>query len=397
MELTRPKVLALVLAGGEGERLDVLTAERAKPALPFAGVYRLIDFALSNCRHSGIGDVWVLQQYEPHSLTEHLANGRPWDLDRTHGGLRVLHPHLGREESGWYRGNADAIYRSKEDIRGFRPELVLVLSADHVYRLDYSRVVAAHRASDADLTLVTTSVARDEASRFGVVQLGDDGRIVDYAYKPEEPVGHVVATEVFLFEADALLDSLEQLARAGEDDSGLADLGDELLPRLAREGRAREYRLDGYWRDVGTVESYWEAHMELLAAAPPIELDDPAWPILTWSTHRPPARIGRSARIEDALVSPGSSIRGRIVRSVVGPGAVVEEGAEVRDSILLERAVVGPRARVVRAIVDAEATIEADAQVGADGEKIALVGTRAGVASGRSLAPDARVEPVSAA
>ncbi|MDQ3858910.1 MAG: glucose-1-phosphate adenylyltransferase [Actinomycetota bacterium] len=396
MDLTRPKVLALVLAGGEGGRLDVLTAERAKPALPFAGVYRLIDFALSNCRHSGIGDVWVVQQYEPHSLTEHLANGRPWDLDRTHGGLRVLHPHLGREESGWYRGNADAIYRSKEDIRDFRPELVLVLSADHVYRLDYSRVVAAHRDHGADATLVTAPVTDAEASRFGVVQIAEDGRILDYAYKPEEPVGNVVATEVFLFEADALLDSLDQLADDAPDDSGLADLGDEVLPRLVREGRAREYRLDGYWRDVGTVESYWEAHMELLAADPPIELDDPGWPILTWSTHPPPARIETSARIEDALVSPGSSIRGRVVRSVIGPGAVVEEGAEVRDSVLLERAVVGSGARVVRAIVDAEAAIEADARVGAEGEEIALVGMRAAVARGRVVAPDARVEPVSA-
>ncbi|MDQ3866562.1 MAG: glucose-1-phosphate adenylyltransferase [Actinomycetota bacterium] len=396
MELIRPKVLALVLAGGEGGRLEVLTAERAKPALPFAGVYRLIDFTLSNCRHSGIGDVWVLQQYEPHSLTKHLANGRPWDLDRTHGGLRVLHPHLGREESGWYRGNADAIYRSKEDIRDFRPELVLVLSADHVYRLDYSRVVAAHRDHRADATLVTTSVADAEASRFGVVQVAD-GRIVDYSYKPEEPVGNVVATEVFLFQADLLLDSLDRLADAVDDDSGLADLGDELLPRLVREGRTREYRLDGYWRDVGTVESYWEAHMELLGADPPIELDDPAWPILTWSTHRPPARIEASARIEDGLVSPGSSIRGRILRSVVGPGAVVEEGAEVRDSVLLERAVVGSGARVVRAIVDAEATIEANASVGGEGEEIALVGMRAGVARGRAAPPDARVEPVSAA
>ncbi len=397
MELKRPKVLALVLAGGEGGRLDVLTAQRAKPALPFAGAYRLIDFTLSNCRHSGVGDVWVLQQYEPHSLTEHLANGRPWDLDRTHGGLRVLHPHLGREESGWYRGNADAIYRSKEDIRAFAPELVLVLSADHVYKLDYARVVAAHREHSPDATLVTTEVAREEAGRFGVVQAADDGRIFDYAYKPDRPASGVVAAEVFVFNAGALLDSLERLADAADDDSGLADLGDDLLPRFAREGRAREYRLDGYWRDVGTVESYWEAHMELLADERPLDLDDPAWPILTWSTQRPPARIEPSARVEDGLVSPGSSIRGRVSRSVLGPGAVIEEGAEVRESVLLEGAVVRSGARVVRAIVDAEAIIHVDARVGAEGEEIALVGRRAEVGRGATVAPSERVEPVSAA
>jgi glucose-1-phosphate adenylyltransferase len=374
VELRRPKLLALVLAGGEGGRLGILTEERAKPAMPFAGVYRLIDFALSNCTHSGVTDVWVLQQYQPHSLTQHLANGRPWDLDRTHGGLRVIHPHLGRSESGWYEGNADAIWSHKADIRAFGAELLLVLSADHVYTLDYARVVERHLETGAGATLVTTRVAREEASRFGVVQ-ADDGRISEYAYKPDEPASDLVTTEVFLFDARLLLETLDELADGdGDGDSGLADLGDELLPRLVADGRAYEYRYDGYWRDVGTIESYWQAHMELLEADSPLELDDPGWPILTWATLRPPARVTASARIEESLVAPGSEVRGKVVRSVIGPGVVIEEDAEVRESVVLESAVVRAGARVTRAIVDTDVAVEEGADVGERDGEIEVVG-----------------------
>jgi len=224
-----------------------------------------------------------------------------------------------------------------------------------VYKRDYARVVAAHREHGADATLVTTRVAPDEASRFGVVQVAEDGRISDYAYKPESPASDLVATEVFLFEADALLDSLEQLADGADEASGLADLGDDLLPRLADEGRAREYRLDGYWRDVGTVESYWQAHMDLLEAEPSLRLDDPAWPILTRASQRPPARIESSARIERSLVSPGCTVRGRVVRSVLAPGVFVEEGAEVVDAVVLTEARIA--ASVSRAVVDMRAEV----------------------------------------
>jgi glucose-1-phosphate adenylyltransferase len=395
VELRRPKVLALVLAGGEGGRLDVLTDERAKPALPYAGVYRLIDFALSNCRHSGVTDVWVLQQYQPSALTEHLANGRPWDLDRTHGGLRVVHPYLGREESGWYGGNADAIFRNKEDIAAFDADLLLVLSADHVYTLDYSRVVAAHAERGSHATLVTTRVAREEAGRFGVVRVGDGGEIVDYADKPDEPESDLVTTEVFLFDAPWLLEALEELAD-GDDDSGLEDLGDELLPRLARDGEAHEYRLDGYWRDVGTVDSYWEGHMELLALDPPLDLDDPRWPILTWATQRPPARIAESSRVQESLVSPGCAVFGSVVHSVLSPGVVVEEGATVRDSVVLEGTTIRAEAVVERAIVDADVEIGERARVGGSGE-ITLVGRRARVAADGVVEPGARVAPGSSA
>jgi glucose-1-phosphate adenylyltransferase len=392
VELTRPNVLALVLAGGEGGRLDVLTEQRAKPAVPYAGVYRLIDFALSNCRHSGISDVWVLQQYQPYSLTEHLANGRPWDLDRSHGGLRVLHPYLGRSEGGWYEGNADAIFRNKTDIRGFGADVLLVLSADHVYKLDYGRVIEHHLDHGADVTMVTTRVARDDARRLGVVQVGAEDRVTDYAYKPEKPASDVAATEVFVFGADSVLDLLDELAE-GDEDSGLEDLGDELLPRLATDGRACQYRLDGYWRDVGTVDSYWEGHMDLLEPRPQLDLDDPRWPILTWSTQRPPARVSASAAIEESLVSPGCEVRGRLVRSIIAPGVVVEQGALVQDSIVLHDTLVEAGAGVRRAILDAEAKIGAGAQVGAENGNLTLVGQRARIANASTVPPGERVEP----
>ncbi|HEY9421281.1 MAG TPA: sugar phosphate nucleotidyltransferase, partial [Thermoanaerobaculia bacterium] len=310
------KVLVLILAGGEGGRLEVLTAERAKPAMPFGGVYRLIDFPLSNCLHSGLSDVWVVEQYELHSLNEHLANGRPWDLDRTYGGLRVLPPYQRKskvEEGGFAEGNADAIYRHKSLIREFGPDVLLVLSADHVYRLDYREVIDRHRETGAAVTLVTTRVPKEEAGRFGVVQVDGDGRVTGFEYKPESPKSDLVTTEVFAYDAPRLLETLDRLARDTEgEESGLKDFGHELIPLLVQEGQAREFRHEGYWRDVGTIESYWEAHMELLESKPSLVLDDPDWPLRTYGTQRLPARVEGSAQIHGCLISSGCRIAGRV-------------------------------------------------------------------------------------
>ena len=393
MELTRPKVLAVVLAGGEGGRLDVLTAERAKPALPFAGVYRLVDFALSNCHHSGISDVWVIQQYEAHSLTEHLSNGRPWDLDRTRGGLRVLHPHQGRSESGFYTGNADALFRHKADIEGFGAELVVVLSADHVYKLDFGLALGTHLERDAEATLVTTRVDPEEASRFGIVETTDAGRVTSYAYKPDEPATDIATTEVFVFSSQRLLELLDELGDADAEESGLSDLGDEILPRLVAEGRVVEHRLDSYWRDVGTVESYWEGHMDQLLPEPPLDLEDRTWPILTRAIQRPPARVGATASFEEALVAAGADVRGTVARSILGPGVRVEEGAEVRDSVVLHDTTIGSGARVERAIVDEWVEIGENARVGEAEGEIALVGRRARIGAGARVEAGGRVDP----
>src|SRR5215218_8444523 len=353
----RRRVLALILAGGEGSRLGALAEERAKPALPFGGIYRLIDFPLSNCVHSGLGDAWVLQQYEPHELTTQLANGRPWDLDRTRGGFRIVHPSLGDGRSGWYQGNADALHRNQEVIRRFDADLLLVLSADHVYRLDYGDVIDGHVAAD--------------------------GRVTAFEYKPDSPRSRVVATEVFLYDAPTLMDTLDDLAGGGDD--GLQDFGHELLPRLVSDGRARAHPLDGYWRDVGTLDSYWQSQMDLLEPDPPFVLDDPAWPILTAGLPRSPARIERSASLDASWVAPAAVVRGHVERSILGPGVFVDEGAVVRESILFHDVQVASGATVERTIADENAVVQQGATVGTAGGGITVVAR--GAATGDRFAP----------
>ncbi|MDP8955026.1 MAG: sugar phosphate nucleotidyltransferase [Actinomycetota bacterium] len=394
-----PSILALIMAGGAGTRMAPLTDHRAKPALPYAGVYRLVDFPLSNCAHSGISDVWVLQQFQPHALGQHLAGGRPWDLDRTRGGLQVLFPHQGDEEGGWHQGNADAIYRNRSVIRQFHPDIVLVLSADHIYKLDYREVVATHRQRDAELTMVTTVVAGDEVGRFGNVEVDHDGRVREFRYKPDEPLSDVVTTEVFVFDADRLLDALEELADDGDgDDGALEDFGDQLIPFFVRREQVWEHRFEGYWRDVGTHESFWASHMDLLEAEPSLRLDDPSWPILTTAGTRPPAQLYDTASVDNTLVSPGCVVRGRVRRSVLGPGVVVEEGAEVHDSVLLDEAVVGPGAYLVGVVADMDVRIGARASVGRrlepgsrHGEDdLVILGERAEVPAGAEVGPGSR-------
>lgn len=398
------KILALVMAGGAGSRMDPLTRRLAKPAIPYAGVYRLVDFPLSNCAHSGIADVWVLQQYEPFALGQHLAGGRPWDLDRTRGGLQILFPHQGGDESGWHQGNADAIFRNHHELRAYGPDIVIVLSADHVYKLNYRSVIEAHLERGAGLTMVTT-VVEEDASRYGNVEVDDEGRVTGFAYKPDEPISDVVTTEVFVYDAAVLLDTIEELATEadrdgdGDADGGLEDFGDKLIPKLVERGQVWEYRLDGYWRDVGTLDSYWRSHMDLLEPDPVLHLDDEDWPILTTTrTPRPPARLFGSASVDNALVSPGCRVLGRVERSVLGPGVVVEEGATVRDSVLLSKVTVGKGAEVSGAICDMGACIGAGARVGqpldpskpVTADDLAVVGHEVRVADGATVPAGAR-------
>jgi glucose-1-phosphate adenylyltransferase len=338
--------------------MGALTERRAKPALPFAGLYRLIDFPLSNCTNSGITDVWVLQQYQPFALEDHLANGRPWDLDRTVGGLLLLQPFTGGEEEGFAEGNADALWRHHRLIAEFAADVVLVLSADAVYALDYRDVVDVHLARDADVTMVTTTVDED-AGRFGVVSADDDGRVTEFAYKPEQPATDVVTTEVFAYRPSALLSTLEDLA-AG--DEPLADFGHALLPRLVDAGRAYAFALRGYWRDVGTPEAYWQAHQDLIDGAG-LDLDDLDWRIRTTGGHRPPARLDAGSSVERSLISPACRVGGSVRRSVLSPGVVVEAGAVVVDSVILHDVVIRAGARVEKAIVDAGVEVAAGAHV----------------------------------
>lgn len=397
--MKRPKTLALILAGGAGGRLDILTEHRAKPALPFAGTLRLIDFSLSNCLHSGLTDVWVIEQYQLHTLNDHLANGRPWDLDRTRGGLQVLPPYVetgdedgdgdseepGKEKQGGFaKGNADAIYRQRQLIREFEPDEIVVLSADHVYKLDYRDVLDLHRQRKAEVTMVTTRVpAGDDASRFGVVQTDADGRVTDFAYKPKEPRGDQITAEVFVYDAKRLLDTLGEIAREGGE---LKDYGDELLPLLVKGGRAWAFPLEGYWRDVGTPESYWQAHADLLASEDKLGLDRPEWPILTSGPQRLPARFLHRAKVVNSLVSPGCTVGGTVIGSVLSPGVVVEPGATVTGSVLLHDVWIRTGAQVTGAVVDEDAEVGSRATVGGEGDKPALIGKGACVPAGKRVA-----------
>jgi glucose-1-phosphate adenylyltransferase len=381
--VTRVRTLVVVLAGGAGGRLELLTQQRAKPAVPFAGTHRLIDFPLSNCHNAGLSDVWVAQQFNPISLSDHLSNGRPWDLDRTSGGLLLLQPRLGHDErEGFQQGTADSLWRNGPLIREFAPEALLVLSADAIYRQDYGALVEEHVESGCTVTMVTTEVDPDDAGRYGVVQV-DGGAVRDYVYKPDEPEGNLVANEVFVFEPGALLDTLDALAG---DDESLDDLGHEALPRLVADGGAREHRFGGYWRDVGTVPSYWEAHQDLLDAHPAVDLDDPDWPILTHATARLGAvRVLAGATVSESLLAPASTVAGTVERSVIGRGAVVEDGAVVRESVLLPGAVVRSGATVERAVLDDRVEAGREASVGEAGGEIALVGLRARVDGGATI------------
>jgi glucose-1-phosphate adenylyltransferase len=385
--VARPRTLAVVLAGGAGGRLDLLTRDRAKPAVPFGGTHRLIDFPLSNCLHAGITDVWVIEQFNAVSLSDHLSNGRPWDLDRTTGGLLVLHPQRGSDREGWHQGTADALWRQANLIRQFGSDALVVVSADAVYRLDYERVVAEHLKSGATATMVTTEVAESDAGRYGVVQVAD-GRVTDYAYKPDRPSGRLICNEVFVFDPEQVLDLLDELAEAAGDD-GLEDLGDHLLPRIVEGGGAREHRMTSYWRDVGTVDAYWGSHQDLLADPPAIDLDDPEWPIRTRGGGLAAAYLMPASELQDVLVAPGAHVGGTVSRSVLSTGVVVEPGAVVRDSVLLPGARVMAGAHVVRSVVDDGVVIGRNAVVGGDRD-VTLVGLRVRVAEGQVISAGSR-------
>ncbi|MDM7990275.1 sugar phosphate nucleotidyltransferase [Arthrobacter sp. zg-Y877] len=349
-----PRILTVILAGGAGGRLGSLTDHRAKPAIPVAGSYNLIDISLSNLHNSGFGDVWVVEQYKPQSLNDQLVSGRPWDLDRTNGGLRVLPPFQGGAGEGFAQGNADALYRQVDYIREFNPDLVLVLSADHLYRLDYRDVVEAHQENGAALTLVTTKI-RNNPGDHGVVEVSD-GLVTGFEYKPEHPKTDLVAAEIFLYDTEVLLTALETLVQR---DGRLEDYGDQLIPYLVEQEKVAEYRLPGYWRDMGTPRSYHQGHLDLIEGRG-LDFDDPQWPILSASPRRLPAFVGPHGTAANSLLSPGARVEGTVRRSVLSAGAVVEAGAEVDSCVLLDGVVVRSGARIANLIVDSTTVIGAD-------------------------------------
>lgn len=361
------KVLAVIMAGGQGERLSLLSHKRAKPAVPFAGKYRIIDFALSNCVNSGIADVAVLTQYRPHSLHDHIGIGKPWDLDRQKGGIRLLQPYIGRQESDWYQGTADAVYQNLDFIVESRCDYVLVLAGDHIYRMDYGPMIAFHQQQRADVTLGAVIVPIEEGHRFGILETDVERRILSFEEKPKEPRGTLGSMGIYVFSRETLTRVLREDAQPMQADSSPSqhDFGHNIIPAMmARDERVYAYPFTGYWQDVGTVQSYWEAHMELLGDRPPFDLYDPSWVIHTRSEERPPAHIRSGAQVVSSLISHGCILKGRVEHSVLSPGVIVEEGAVVRDSILLFNTIIGAGSVIDRAILDKEVVVGKNCQIG---------------------------------
>lgn len=370
--MRRGEVLAIVQAGGQGSRMDVLTRERAKPALPFGGVHRLVDFALSSLYHAELDDVWVSVQYQVASIDDYLAGGRPWSLDRNRGGFRRMVPQTGTgptSEEGFASGNADLLLKLASDIAEQGAEHVVVTSADHVFNMDLRPVVEEHAASGSTATLVTAEVAKKDASDNVAVLTGRGGVVRDLEVKVSRPSTGRVATEIFVYRTAPLLEALTSLrAELGDeeegDDTGLGDFGEHLLPRLIETGTVRAVPIDGYWRDLGQPHTYLQGHRDLLAGRVDV-FDRPGRPVIAHWPDRPAARVRPSARLTDILLSPGCDVAGEVSGSVLGPGVVVEKGARVADSVIFSDCVVRAGAVVQTAIVDEQSEIRRTARIGA--------------------------------
>ncbi len=367
------KTRVVILAGGEGSRLSVLTSKRTKPAVPFAGKYRIIDFVLSNCVNSGLFDVMVVAQYRPHSLIEHIGSGAPWDLNRDWtGGVRIYTPYRARNAAGWFVGTADAVQQNFRFVKQGGPAEVLILSGDHIYKMDYESMIAFHREHQADLTMAVIRVPREEASRFGIVGVEGNLRVNAFVEKPPEPPSNLANMGVYLFNLDVLDKVLLEDHRRTDSSH---DFGKDILPRMVKEGyRVFAYPYADYWRDVGTVQSYWEAHMDLLEVPPPLNLYDRQWVIHTRTEERPPMRMAAGAEVRESMISDGCIIEsGALVeRSVLSPGVVVRSGAVVRESVVLTDTEIGPEAVLERAILDKRIRVGRGARVGALTEPVTL-------------------------
>jgi glucose-1-phosphate adenylyltransferase len=353
------RVLAIVMAGGANENLSVLTSVRAEAAVPFAGKFRIIDFVLSNCTNSEIYNVAVLTQYMPLSLNEHIGVGKAWELDRTRGGIRLFQPYLGPGMSGWERGNADAVRRNLDYLDEQRVDTVLVLGGNHVYKMDYRPLLKFHADTDADVTIGVRGVNPFETHRFGIVTTDANQRIVTFEEKPKRSRDTTASMGVYVFKADLLKKHL--LANPSH-----LDFGRDVVPHLVRRARVFGYRYEGYWANVSTLQSYWEANMALLAETPALDLYDPDWVIHTRSEEQPPVKIGPQARACGNLLSNGSIVDGTVERSVLSPGVYVAEGATVVDSIIMSECNIGPGAVIHKAIIDKESVIGEGVRIGSN-------------------------------
>ena len=389
----KKKVIAMLLAGGQGSRLYALTQNVAKPAVPYGGKYRIIDFALSNCTNSGIDTVGVLTQYQPLVLNEYIGNGQPWDLDRMYGGVHVLSPFETKEGADWFQGTANAIYQNMRFIERYDPEYVIVLGGDHIYKMDYSKMVEFHEKNKSDGTIAVINVPMEEASRFGIMTVDDENRVVRFTEKPKEPESTLASMGIYCFTWQKLKKYLIENENAN---TGSKDFGKDIIPAMLGNGeRLFAYTFDGYWKDVGTLDSLWEANMDLLSPSVPLDLYDRKWKIYARHNNMPPQYIGDSAKIENSMITEGSNINGEVDFSIIFSGVTIEEGAVVNYSILMPGTVVKAGAVVEYAIVGENCVVESGARIGTSPESIAnrddwgiaVVGHNVTISANKVVAP----------
>lgn len=358
--MIKKEMVAMLLAGGQGSRLGVLTQMVAKPAVSFGGKYRIIDFPLSNCINSGVDTVGVLTQYQPLRLNAHIGIGIPWDLDRAVGGVTLLAPYESAKGSDWYSGTANAIYQNIEYIDSYHPDYVLILSGDHIYKMDYEVMLDFHKANRSDLTVAVMPVPIEEASRFGVMITDETNRIIDFEEKPKEPKSNLASMGIYIFSWPVLKEALLRLREVPE-----LDFGKHVIPYCRdKSKRMFAYEFHGYWKDVGTLSSYWEANMELVDIVPEFNLYEEYWRIFTKSDFIPPQYLGEHAKIEASLIGEGCEIYGEVYHSVIGAGVVIEEGAVVRDSIIMRESVIGAGAKITKSILAEQVVVGKNSELG---------------------------------
>lgn len=354
--------VAMILAGGQGSRLGALTKNVAKPAVPFGGKYRIIDFPLSNCVHSGINTVGVLTQYQPLELNRYIGNGNPWDLDRSHGGVYVLPPYQSAKAGEWYKGTANAIYQNLSFLESFKPENVLILSGDHIYKMHYGEMLKAHKESGAAVTIAVMPVPWEEASRFGIMNVDEEGTITDFEEKPAEPKSNLASMGIYIFTYEVLKKYLEADER---DPSSANDFGKNIIPTMLENGEKMvSFRFEGYWKDVGTIHSLWEANMDLVDQPPKFELNDRSWSIYSRNMALAPHYVGQNAKITNSTVTEGCFIDGEIKHSVIFGGVELGEGSVVSDSVIMPGAKIGKNVVIEKAVIGADAVIGDGAKVG---------------------------------
>ncbi len=398
--MKRKEMLAMLLAGGQGSRLYVLTQEMAKPAVPFGSKYRIIDFPLSNCTNSGIDTVGVLTQYRPLELHSYIGNGQPWDLDRMHGGVHILPPYVSGSTGEWYAGTANAIYQNIEFIEKYDPEYVLILSGDHVYKMDYSKMLAFHKEKNADATIATLQVPIEEASRFGIINAHDDDCIYEFEEKPAHPKSDRASMGIYIFTWEKLR---KYLIEDEADPASSKDFGKDVLPKMLDAGeRMFAYPFEGYWKDVGTIESLWEANMDLLNPRIPLNLSDPDWRIYArHDQHLMPQYIGKNVQIGESMVTENCTLDGcSLWYSVLFNGVCVDEGTSLNSAVVMQNAKIGKNCTIKYAIIAADAVIEDGAVIGAEPEHyhggewgIAVVGSGAVVKAGQVVLPKEMIKP----